>query len=206
MACVTSLKEDVVDMAKDKEHTLFLFLAESAAGKDKLVSKLCELTGHTAICSYTTRPRRDGEGSTHIFVDDTVYEEMKERGLVVVETNISGYFYWTSLDQLYKHSYYVVDAIGAEKLKSLNLPNLRLVSIYINVPEQIRKERAMARGDNPSVYRARVLSEREQFRQMKKDMAVDYVVSNVDFSKCCSICKWIVTAEGLHMNERVGDE
>ena len=184
----------------NREHTLLCVLGESSSGKDSLVSKLAERTGHTAICSYTTRPRRDGEGDTHIFVDDTVYEKMWLEGKIAAFTEISGYKYWTIIDQLYENSYYIIDYAGLKTLKTLNLPNLRLVSVYINVPESIRKERAMQRGDRPEVYRKRCLSERDQFRQMKKDMDIDYVVSNLDFAKAFSIMKWIATAEGLFIN------
>ena len=58
----------------------------------------------------------------------------------------------------------------------------------------------MKRGDKLDVYRKRCLSEREQFRQMKKDMDVDYVVSNLDFAKAYSILKWISTAEEVWKN------
>jgi guanylate kinase len=184
----------------NKEHVLICIMGESSCGKDSLVSKLCERTGHTAICSYTTRPRRDGEGDTHIFVDDTLYEEMLLENKIAAFTEISGYKYWTTTDQLYRNTYYIIDPIGVKVLKSLDLPNIRFVTIYINVPESLRKERAMKRGDRPDVYRKRCLSEREQFRQMKKDMDVDYVVSNVDFAKAYSIVKWIATAEGVWKN------
>lgn len=185
----------------DKTHTLLCVLGESSSGKDSLVSKLCERTGHTAICSYTTRPRRDGEGETHIFVDDSVYETMLSESKIAAFTEISGFKYWTTTDQLYENSYYIIDYDGLKTLKALNLPNLRLVSVYINVPELVRKERAMNRGDKLDVYRKRCLSEREQFRQMKKDMGVDYVVSNLNFPTALSVLKWIVTAEGLFMNK-----
>ena len=185
----------------NKEHILLCVMGESSSGKDSLISKLCERTGHTAICSYTTRPRRDGESETHIFVDDTVYEEMLAEGKIAAYTEISGYKYWTTVDQLYSNSYYIIDPAGVKFLKSLNLPNLRIVTVYINVPESIRKERAMRRGDKLDVYRRRCLSEREQFRQMKKDMDVDYVVSNVDFATAFSVLKWIATAEGLFINK-----
>ena len=184
----------------NKEHTLICIMGESSCGKDSLVSKLCEKTGHTAICSYTTRLRRKGEGDTHIFVDDSMYEEMLSEDKIAAFTEISSFKYWTTTDQLYQNSYYIIDPIGLKTLKSLNLPNLRIISIYINVPESIRKERAMQRGDNLDVYRKRCLSERDQFRQMKKDMDVDYVVSNIDFAKAYSIIKWISTAEGVWKN------
>lgn len=186
---------------KNKEHVLLCILGESSSGKDSLIVKLSERTGQTAICSYTTRPRRDGEGDTHIFVDDTVYENMLSEGKIAAFTEISNFKYWTTTEQLYSNSYYIIDYDGLKTLRALNLPNLKLVSVYINVPESIRKERAMKRGDKLEVYRKRCLSEREQFRQMKKNMDVDYVVSNVEFAKAFSILKWIATAEGLFLNK-----
>lgn len=185
----------------NKEHVLFCIMGESSCGKDSLISKLCEKTGHTAICSYTTRPRRDGEGDTHIFVDDVAYEIMRSEGVVAAFTEISGFKYWTTIDQLYTNSYYIIDPMGIKTLESLHLPGLKIVKIYINVPEEVRKERAKKRGDDPNVYRKRCLSERDQFRQMKKDMDVDYVVSNMDFAKAYSIIKWISTTEGVWNNQ-----
>jgi guanylate kinase len=91
--------------------------------------------------------------------------------------------------------------MGIKTLESLHLPGLKIVKIYINVPEEVRKERAKKRGDDPNVYRKRCLSERDQFRQMKKDMDVDYVVSNMDFAKAYSIIKWISTTEGVWNNQ-----
>lgn len=185
----------------NKEHTLFCIMGESACGKDALVSKLYERTGLTKICSYTTRPKRYGESNTHIFVDNTVYEEMLSEDKIAAFTEIAGFKYWTTTEQLYQNSYYIIDPSGLKTLKSLNLPNLRIVSVYINVPEEIRKERAIKRGDELNVYRKRCLSEREQFRQMKKEMNVDYVISNLDFAKSFSILKWICDVEGLFLNQ-----
>ena len=184
----------------NKEHTLLCIMGESSCGKDSLTNKLCETVGYSAICSYTTRPRRDGEGETHIFVDDSVYEEMLADGIIAAYTEISGFRYWTTTDQLHTNDIYIIDPIGLETLKNLNLPNLRLVSVYINVPEEDRRVRASKRGDNMSVYRARTMSEREQFRNMKKNMSIDYVVSNVDFNKAFCILKRIATIEGLSLN------
>lgn len=186
----------------NKPHLLFCIMGESSSGKDSLVSKLCERTGYTSVCSYTTRPRRDDEGDTHIFVDDSTYEKMSSEGKIAAFTEISEYKYWTTTEQLYQNSFYIIDPIGVKTLKALNLPDIRLVTIYINTPESLRKERAMKRGDKLDVYRKRCLSEKEQFRQMKKDMDVDYVVSNVDFPTAFSIIKWIAMAEGLFKNDK----
>lgn len=185
----------------NKEHVLLCVMAESSAGKDTLVNKLCERTGYRQLISYSTRPRRTNEGDTHIFVTEEDYREMFEAGQVAAYTEINGCKYWCTVDQLYSTDIYVIDPIGVEVLKSLNLPNLRIVSVYINVPEEIRKQRAKSRGDDMTVYRNRSLSERQQFRDMKKNMAVDYVIPNTELAKSVSVLKWICSVEGLFMNK-----
>lgn len=187
---------------KNDEHILMCIMAESAAGKDRLVNELCKKNNWNQLISYTTRPQRPNEGATHIFVDENMYRQMRQDNEIAAYTCINGNHYWSTVDLLYDSDFYVVDPSGLETLKALNLPNLHLVSVYINVPEEIRKERAMSRGDNINTYRSRCLSEREQFRDMKKNMNVDYVVPNVDFAKSYSVLKWIATVEGVWKNHQ----
>lgn len=186
----------------NKEHILLCIMAESAAGKDSLANLLCERNSFSAILSHTTRPRRINEGETHVFVTENTYNQMLQEKQVAAHTVINGFHYWCTKEQLYNNDVYVIDPIGVETLKSLNLPNLRLVTVYINVPEEIRKERAMSRGDDINTYRSRSLSERQQFRDMKKNMDVDYVIPNLDFAKAYSVLKWIATVEGLWKNHK----
>ena len=185
----------------NKEHVLLCVMAESSAGKDTLVNKLCERTGFRQLISYSTRPRRVNEGDTHIFVTEEDYQQMFAVGQVAAYTEINGCKYWCTIDQLYSTDIYVIDPMGVEVLKSLNLPNLRIVSVYINVPEDIRKQRAASRGDDMNVYRSRSLSERQQFRDMKKNMNVNYVIPNTELANSVSVLKWIATVEGLFMNK-----
>lgn len=185
----------------NKEHVLLCVMAESSAGKDTLVNKLCEKTGYRQLISYSTRPRRTNEGDTHIFVTEEDYQKMLAIGQVAAYTEINGWKYWCTVDQLFSTDIYVIDPIGVEVLKSLNLPNLRIVSVYVNVPEEIRKQRAQSRGDDMIVYRSRSLSERQQFRDMKKNMVVDYVIPNTELAKSVSVLKWICSVEGLFMNK-----
>lgn len=186
----------------NKEHVLMCVMAESAAGKDKLVNELCNRNHLTQLISYTTRARRANEDDTHIFVDEETYQQMKDDNNIAAYTYINGNHYWSTINQLYESDFYVIDPRGVESLKALNLPNLHLVTVYVNVPEDIRKERARLRGDDMNVYRNRCLSEREQFRDMKKNMNVDYVVPNVDFAKSYSVLKWIATVEGVWKNHQ----
>lgn len=184
----------------NKEHVLFCVMGESSAGKDTLVNRLCQISNFTQLISYTTRPQRQNEGATHVFVGEDVYTSMRENNEIAAYTYINNQHYWSTIDQLYDSDIYVIDPIGVQSLKALNLPNLRIVTVYINVPEDIRRQRAMERGDSPSVYRARCISERNQFKDMKKNMDVDYVIPNVNKANAISVLKWIATVEGLWEN------
>ena len=184
-----------------QEHVLMCIMGESASGKDSLITELCCRNGWTQLCSYTTRERRVGEGETHQFIDEDFYNKVKLNNQIAAYTFINKNHYFSTIDQLYSSSFYAIDPIGLKSLKELCLPNLRIVSVYINVPENTRKERAEKRGDNMTIYRARCLDERQQFRDMKKNMDVDYVVPNIDFAKSYSVLKWIANVEGIWKNE-----
>lgn len=182
------------------EHVLICIIGESSCGKDTLVNQICKTSNLTQLISYTTRPQRKNEGATHIFVDEDIYNSMKENNEIAAYTNINNNRYWSTIEQLYDSDFYVIDPIGVDSLKNLNLPNLRIVTVYINVPEDVRKERAMKRGDDVVTYKSRCFSERNQFREMKKNMDVDYVVPNIDFAKAFSVLKWIATVEDVWKN------
>ena len=138
---------------KNNEHVLLCILGRTASGKDTLANKLCERTGLKLITSYTTRQRRDNECNTHIFTTRETYEQMQAKGNVAAYTEIAGNLYWTTIDQLYANDVYIIDYDGLKTLKALNLPNLHLVSVFINVPDDIREERALnIRKDDKASY------------------------------------------------------
>lgn len=186
---------------QNKEHTLLLIIGRTASGKDTLVNKLCERTGLKQLISFTTRNRRQNEGSTHIFVSELDYQEMLKNNQVAVDTNIAGNYYWSTIDSLYESDIYVIDYTGYKKLQNLNLPNLRLVSIYINTPDDIRRERALnKRGDDRLTFMKRDMAEREQFKAMLRNADFDYAISNIDMAKAYSVLRWVATVEGVWKN------
>lgn len=188
---------------KNNEHILLCILGRTACGKDSLVNKLCERTGLKQIISYTTRPRRENEGDTHIFVDEADFEQMNQAGVVAAFTQIGEYKYWTTIDQLENVDIYIIDYEGLKTLRKLNLPNIRLISVYINVPDNIREERALnKRKDDRLKFRTRDFAERQQFREMLKNADFDYAISNIDFAKAYSILRWISQAEGCWKNNK----
>lgn len=185
------------------EHVLLCVMGRSASGKDTLVNKLCERTGLKQVISYTTRERRVNEGDTHIFITDEEYSRMEAENQIAAFTQIGQYKYCCTINQLYENDVYVIDPIGVQHLRDLNLPNLRLVTVFINVPDDVREDRALnKRGDDKAKWRVRNFAEREQFREMLKNADFDYSLPNVDFAKAYSVMKWISTVEGVWKNNK----
>lgn len=191
---------------KNNEHTLLCILGRTASGKDSLVNKFCERTGLRQVISYTTRPRRENEGDTHIFVDEADFEQMNQANVIAAFTQIGEYKYWTTIDQLKDADVYIIDYLGLKTLRELNLPNIRLISIYINVPDDVREYRALKkRKDDRSKFRARDFAERNQFRDMLKNADFDYSISNLELPKAYSILRWISQVEGCWGNNQEHD-
>lgn len=179
----------------EKRNKLFCIMGESASGKDTLTQRLCKEFGLKQVISYTTRPPRNGEVGTHVFVDDSVYYDMREAGKIAAYTNINGYHYWSTIEQLYENDIYIIDALGLQTLEDLGLKDIDLCSIYINVPFNIRLNRALVRGDDIEVFASRTASETEQFVRMKGHGGFDWAVSNLNNDKAFEVLKKIIEVE-----------
>lgn len=192
---------------KSKEHVLLCLIGKTASGKDFLASKLCERTGLKQLISYTTRERRQNEGDTHIFITNDEYQQLQDSGQIAAFTQIGQYKYCCTVQQLYENDIYVIDYIGLKNLRKLNLPGLRLVTAYINVPDEVRERRAITkRKDDKVKFRIRSVAEREQFREMLKNADFDYSVSNIEWAKAYSVLRHISNIEGVWKNHREEDE
>lgn len=175
--------------------TVFLIAGESASGKDTFVHNICEECGYSQLISYTTRPRRDGEGETHVFISNDEVEQYQDS--IIAYTEIGDYKYFSTIDQLYESDFYVIDPKGIRYLKEkVNDPNIRFVTIYINVPPNIREDRAVnIRGDKRKVYTNRRFNEFDQFLNFKSGANFDYAIPNIDFEKSYEVFKCIIKTE-----------
>lgn len=187
----------------EREHVLMIFVGKSGSGKSTLINELCKREGYTQLISQTTRPRRNEDDNDHNFVSEEDYYMAKLNGDIVAETEINGYHYYATREQVYKADYYTLDPKGVESLLSMNLPNLKPVIIYISCPDELRMDRAVnQRGDNKQTFRARSYSESAQFRKFIAEEKWDYSVKNVSFAESYSVIKWICDVEGLWKNHR----
>ena len=186
-----------LDQAASKK-TVFLIVGETSSGKDTFVHKICEECGYNQLMSYATRPRRDGEGDTHIFISEDDVKEYVDK--MIAYTRIGEFEYFATIPQLYESNFYIIDSVGIDYMKSITkykgVDDIRFVTIYINTPHELRTDRALnQRHDSFEVYYQRVLNEQKQFTDFKACSKFDYAILNVDFDKAYKIFKYIVEEE-----------
>lgn len=118
---------------------LITITGPSGAGKDTVARMLSDMTDWPVICSYTTRPMREGEqeGREHHFVKECNVPHSD----MLAYTQYGGYEYWTTLSQLEDTSIYVIDENGLRDLY-INHPEMSTFHIYIGAT----KETLQARG------------------------------------------------------------
>lgn len=110
---------------------IIAIVGPSGSGKTTAVRFASAALGIPEICSYTTRPMRDGEtnGIEHYFVTES---DMPLRSKMLAYTEFGGCHYWTTHAQVLhsQPNLYIVDEAGLLNLLDLR-DRYRVVAIYI---------------------------------------------------------------------------
>lgn len=182
--------------AQESKKTIFLVCGMSGAGKDSLVNTACGELGLKQLRSYATRPKRLKEGNTHTFITpDEIENYMHD---MIAYTKIGAYEYFATKQQLYDCDFYIIDYNGIKYMKESNidLSDFRFITIFINVPKNIREERALShRSDDQITFYKRCFNEDVQFQEMLVKGDFDYAISNIDFDKAYKVFASIVESE-----------
>ena len=120
---------------------LITITGPSGAGKDTVARMLSEMSGYKVLCSYTTRPKREGEidGVEHHFVETCNVPREK----MLAYTQYGGYEYWVTIDQVKNKSIYVIDEDGLKALCK-RFPNIELFKICVSARESTRLYRGVS--------------------------------------------------------------
>lgn len=116
-----------------EKHTIICIVGASGAGKTVLSMELYKQLNIPYICSYTTRPMRDGEtnGVEHIFVSEN---EIPDKSEMFAYTLFGDYHYWTTWKQInqYRLSTYVIDEKGILWFKEhCNSPEYKILFVKV---------------------------------------------------------------------------
>lgn len=179
---------------------LFCVLGRTASGKDTLTSSLCKHNGMTKLISYTTRAPRTKQEDTHIFSSWEEFEQHYKDDKIAAYSQIGDNMYWSTKEQLEKYDFYVNDYVGLKQIKTLNLPNVKIVTIYVKAPEEERHKRAFLRDPDIDKFWKRNAAEQKQFEELEEKQDWDYVIYNDRFSDAELCLAEIVAVERTKAN------
>lgn len=159
-------------------HKKFLIIGRTATGKSTITRLAAERLGLKVLKSYCTRPPRVGEiDNDHIFIQPENVESYRDR-MIAYTDSVDEYVRFATIDQLEESDFYIIDPKGIDYLKSLDLPDMQFIEIYVRVPFLELSNRAKKRGDDISVYNKRFSEENEQFMEYEKAQNFDYHILN----------------------------
>ena len=203
-----------------KKKKLFCICGKTASGKDTIVNelKLIDPIKYKAVCSYTTRPKRDTdiEGVTHYFVSKEEFDDIRANSDSAVlayskiedkdKSGKDGYEYMALFDELETSNIYIADPNAIFYLKERFGDKVEAIVIYIYAPADQTLERAKSRDDFNTKYQDRVKNESAQFDSFLKNRLYDYIVYNFDgtLKGCVDTVKHIIDVE-LEHEEKIND-
>ncbi len=160
---------------------IYYLFGKSASGKDTIYKRLRELNPQwKEVTPYTTRPIREGEseGVEYHFVDQMQMDQYRKDGKIIEErTYQTVYGPWTygTIDDgqidLSKDDDYLMIGVLQSYINTRDyFGKENIVPLYIEVPDEIRLERAKCRE---------MLEETPKLDEMKRRFKAD----NIDFSE-----------------------
>lgn len=148
------------------------------SGKDYLRSKF-ESKGYRFGIHYTTRPKRDGEeeGKDYFYITRNDFEHLIDSNLLIEYSEHNGWYYGLTYDEFNNKDLFIIS------LKSyLNYSDDikdKIFKIFLDIKEDVRRERLSKRNDADSVDR-RIFSDSVDISNINKK-EFDLIIKNEDF-------------------------
>ncbi len=168
---------------------LIVFSGVSASGKNTIMGELEKRRADCKILkksSGTTRPERptDKEFQTYVFYSKEEFEKEIKEGKFFEYEEVHGNYYGIIKEVLDKaveddKCYYMrdIDVHGQERLKKYFEGRGKLISIFLDAPDEVLKERLKDRGEDKERIKVR-LSRGTMERSYKKNY--DLVIDNTN--------------------------
>jgi len=152
-------------------------VGSAASGKDHLRQRYQD-KGFVFGISCTTRPPRDGEvhGKDYYYLTEEEFDAGIKNGLFVEWQEFNGWKYGLMKPEFERCDIMILNAEAVDLLE----PEYRnrLFVIYINIDEDIRRQRLTLRKDKDDSIERRILADNEQFRNFSN---YDCIITNPNF-------------------------
>jgi guanylate kinase len=155
-----------------------IIVGKGGSGKDHLRKEL-EKVGFRYCVSHTTRPPRDGEidGEDYYFISiDSAAHEFIGKGKFYEHVIFNEWVYGTSIDEFLKSNLFIMTPSGLSKMKEID--RKESVVVYLDIDEDIRRERLSKRNDADKIER-RLEADKKDFNSFTD---FDYAIFDPFFS------------------------
>lgn len=144
---------------------IIALIGKSGSGKSTLAEALSARYGLKIVRSYTDRPCRGSSDRDHIFLSPSKYDSIPTNQKVA-ETTFANHRYCATIDQVESCDIYIIDPTGyAELLRRYN-GTKQIVPVYLDVPEDIRLQRMLKRGDSEDQALKRIYHDASAFQSV----------------------------------------
>lgn len=177
------------------------FSGVSSSGKNTVMNELIKRKKNIYVLessSGTTREPResDSQFNTYVYMTDEEFKKGIEEGKFFEYELVHGHYYGTILSQLERaaddqENYYVrdIDVKGVVNLKKFFEGKCKFISIFLDAPNDVLRQRLIQRGDAPEDIEKRL--SRGELERSYKDR-YDLVIENIDLEKTVqTICDFI---------------
>lgn len=178
---------------------IFCIVGETCSGKDTLVNNFVKRYSEkfSVVCSHTERPKRDyeTEGVEHFFDTTESFDYLMNShhssdflGYSEMIKNGKGYRYACLKEDIKEGTipFFIVDPNGIEYMERMQKGTMRIITIYIYSPFEVRYNRFIL-NRNPEnnhektdMFIHRVEEEREEFENFRNKGLYDFMIINDD--------------------------
>lgn len=155
-----------------KHDYIVLIVGESGSGKSTICRYLENNYGLKEVKSYTTRPKRNNNDDSHIFITNEEFNNLND---IIAYTEYNGHRYCATEQQVEECDTYIIDPDGIDYFfKEYNGSKIPMV-VHIYAPTELRKMRMSYRGHDVNAIETRLKIDAEKFANVRNYAIFTYV-------------------------------